>query len=121
MVNLDRDYALGSLQQLHGEVPCARANFQHDIGAFDAGLVYDRLHHQRVLQYVLPLALVKLDACVTAAARTSVPEVRGYCRLGRRGGGGGARATGLIRRLRGVWQSFWRRRRRPEGHCLQPS
>jgi hypothetical protein len=43
--------------------PPTWANLQHHVGGLDARLVHDGLHHQRVLQDVLALALVELDAC----------------------------------------------------------
>ncbi len=62
-VDLDGDDALGHLQKLHCQVACAGPHLQHHVGALDAGLVHDGLHHQRVLQNVLPFALVELDTC----------------------------------------------------------
>ena len=70
-VHLDGYDALGHLQQLHRQVACTRPNLQDDIGALDAGFVNDGLHHQRVLQDMLPFALVKLDACAYAASWAS--------------------------------------------------
>jgi hypothetical protein len=41
---------------------CSRADFQHHVCVFDAGLVHNGLNHQRVFEDVLTLALVELQA-----------------------------------------------------------
>mmetsp|Transcript_4195 Transcript_4195/g.11829 ORF Transcript_4195/g.11829 Transcript_4195/m.11829 type:complete len:298 (+) Transcript_4195:685-1578(+) len=63
VVELDCHHLFGLLQQLHRQVSSARPDLQHGVCGLDTGLLHDGLHHQRVLQDVLPLALVKLDAC----------------------------------------------------------
>lgn len=63
-VQLNGHDLLGPLQQLHGQVARARANLEHHVRGLHARLVHDGLHHLRVLQDVLALALVELHACV---------------------------------------------------------
>ena len=92
--------------------PCAArrrawANLQHHIRALHARLVHNRLHHQRVLQDVLALGLVELDACgaspaVRRGARRGKQERQQRrrprhgmrrCRRRRRGGGRGGESS----------------------------
>ena len=60
-VILDGYHALARRQQLHRQVAGAGPDFQHHVGALHARLLHDAVHHQRVLQDVLPLTLVELD------------------------------------------------------------
>ena len=65
-VQLDGHHLLGLFQQLHGQVTRSGPNLQDDIRGLEARLVHDRLHHQGILQNVLALGLVELDACTCA-------------------------------------------------------
>lgn len=59
-VELYRNNSLSDLEELEGEVTRARTNFQDHICTFEAGFLHDALHHQWVLENVLPLGLLKL-------------------------------------------------------------
>lgn len=60
-VELYCNNSLSDLKELKGEVTRARTNFQDHICTFEAGFLHDALHHQWVLENVLPLSLLKLD------------------------------------------------------------
>ena len=61
-VKLYGHHLLGLLQELHGQVTCAWPNFKHHIRGLHPRLVHNGLHNQRVLQNVLALAFVELEA-----------------------------------------------------------
>ena len=63
MIKLDCNNLLCPFQELHGQVASTRANFKNNISALNASLVDNRLDHQRVLQYMLSLAFMKLNTC----------------------------------------------------------
>lgn len=60
-VEFDGDDFFGLLQQFHGHVTSTRTNLQNHVGALDACLVNNCLHHHRVFQNMLTLALVELQ------------------------------------------------------------
>ena len=62
-IQLHGDHLFSNLQQLHGQVAGSRADFQHHIRRLDARLGDDGVDNLRVLEDVLALGFVELQAC----------------------------------------------------------
>ena len=66
VVVLHRNNPFCPLEQFHCQVTSSRTNFQNNISAFDASLVYNGLHNQRIFKDMLAFALVEFNACIQA-------------------------------------------------------